>query len=131
MTQSSRGHELRNLQILFRDMFDFQFSKIETYDTYSILRKIGPKLAYSPTGRSSLRIPAKNYRMRVNVVNPGPTRTGLRAAAFPGEDPNELPPPEHVSETMIRLAQPGFRETGLWIAADAELTASPDKGSLH
>jgi hypothetical protein len=31
--------------------------------------------------------------VRVNLVNPGPTRTGMRAKAFPGEDPASLKPP--------------------------------------
>ncbi len=69
--------------------------------------------------------------VRVNLVNPGPTRTAMRAAAFPGEDPGELPPAEHVAETLIRLAQPDFRETGLWVAADARPAASASDGSVH
>lgn len=56
--------------------------------------------------------------VRVNLVNPGPTRTGLRAQAFPGEDPLRLPPPDHVCETMVRLAEPDFTGNGLWVAAD-------------
>jgi NAD(P)-dependent dehydrogenase (short-subunit alcohol dehydrogenase family) len=56
--------------------------------------------------------------VRVNLVNPGPTRTGLRAQAFPGEDARALPPPEHVCNTMVRMAEPGFDGNGLWIAAD-------------
>lgn len=54
----------------------------------------------------------------VNLVNPGPTRTGMRASAFPGEDPDSLPPPEHLCETLIHLAEPSFTQTGLWVAAD-------------
>jgi len=74
--------------------------------------------------------------VRVNVVNPGPTRTEMRSAAFPGEDPSQLPAPDHITETMIALAEPGFTETGLWIAADAQTTATQavgpgDEGSIH
>ncbi len=58
-------------------------------------------------------------RVRVNMVNPGPTRTRMRAQAFPGENPNELPPPEHVTETFIRLAEPAFTDTGQWVSADS------------
>jgi NAD(P)-dependent dehydrogenase (short-subunit alcohol dehydrogenase family) len=32
--------------------------------------------------------------IRSNILNPGPTRTGMRAAAFPHEDPANLKPPE-------------------------------------
>ena len=69
--------------------------------------------------------------VRVNVVNPGPTRTSMRAAAFPGEDSEKLPRPEHVSETMIRLAMPEFTDSGLWIAADAQITAPGDGQLVH
>ncbi len=58
--------------------------------------------------------------VRANLVNPGPTRTRMRAAAFPGEDPDTLPPPDHLTETLIRLAEPGFTGNGLWIAADTD-----------
>ncbi len=35
----------------------------------------------------------QNLAMRVNMVNPGGTRTAMRALAMPGEDPNTLPTP--------------------------------------
>ncbi len=69
----------------------------------------------------------QNTNLRVNLVNPGPSRTEMRAAAFPGEDPLQLPPAEHIGETMVRLAQAEFTETGLWVAADAP-TAGPGSG---
>src|SRR6201999_3929752 len=33
-------------------------------------------------------------RIRVNLFNPGPTRTRMRALVMPGEDPMTLPTPE-------------------------------------
>ena len=59
-----------------------------------------------------------------NLVNPGPTRTAMRRQAFPGEAPEDVPPPEHVAETLVRLALPSFTETGRWIAADAPAGAT-------
>ena len=56
--------------------------------------------------------------IRVNLVNPGATRTAMRAKAFPGEDPETLPPPEHLTATLIRLAEPSFTGHGLWVPAD-------------
>jgi NAD(P)-dependent dehydrogenase (short-subunit alcohol dehydrogenase family) len=50
--------------------------------------------------------------VRVNVFAPGPTRTGMRAAVMPGEDPMTLPTPETVAETLIPLCLPSFQETG-------------------
>lgn len=53
-----------------------------------------------------------NSRVRVNVVNPGPTRTRMRAQAMPGEDPASLDSPEGVAEKIVELCLPGFVETG-------------------
>jgi NAD(P)-dependent dehydrogenase (short-subunit alcohol dehydrogenase family) len=50
--------------------------------------------------------------VRVNLVNPGPTRTRMRAQVMPGEDPMTLPPPEAVAEKIVALCLPGFKVTG-------------------
>jgi NAD(P)-dependent dehydrogenase (short-subunit alcohol dehydrogenase family) len=42
--------------------------------------------------------------VRVHVIDPGPTRTALRAKAFPGEDPARLAAPDDVTEAFVRLA---------------------------
>src|SRR5580704_14534747 len=51
--------------------------------------------------------------IRVNVFNPGPTRTRMRAAIMPGEDPMTLPPVEDVAEKIVALALPSVTETGM------------------
>jgi NAD(P)-dependent dehydrogenase (short-subunit alcohol dehydrogenase family) len=53
-----------------------------------------------------------NTSVRVNLVNPGPTRTRMRAQAFPGEDPNTLPTPEDIAPTFVRLAEPSCTDNG-------------------
>ena len=50
--------------------------------------------------------------VRVNLFNPGPTRTRMRALVMPGEDPMTLPTPEQVAEKIIDLCLPSFTETG-------------------
>jgi len=50
--------------------------------------------------------------VRVNLFNPGPTRTRMRAAVMPGEDPMTLPTPDEVSEKILDLCLPSFAETG-------------------
>lgn len=45
-------------------------------------------------------------KLRINLVNPGPTRTGMRAAAFPGEDPAGVKPPEDLVPLFLELASP-------------------------
>jgi len=41
--------------------------------------------------------------IRINSVNPGRMRTGMRAAAYPAEDPNTLPRPEAVAGPFLYL----------------------------
>ncbi len=53
-----------------------------------------------------------NTPMRVNLFSPGPTRTGMRAAVMPGEDPMTLPAPQDVAEAILPLCRPDFTETG-------------------
>ena len=44
-------------------------------------------------------------RVRVHIVDPGATRTRMRALAFPGEEPESVKPPERVAEAILaRLA---------------------------
>tara|TARA_B100001142_G_C14144690_1_gene582051 strand:+ start:106 stop:813 length:708 start_codon:yes stop_codon:yes gene_type:complete len=47
----------------------------------------------------------KKTNVRVNIINPGATRTVMRAQAFPGEDPNTLKPPEDLTETFVELSE--------------------------
>ncbi len=47
---------------------------------------------------------------RVYSVNPGGTRTPMRAAAMPGEDPATVPAPEAVTPLFLRLAHPSAPE---------------------
>jgi NAD(P)-dependent dehydrogenase (short-subunit alcohol dehydrogenase family) len=44
-----------------------------------------------------------NTKIRVNSINPGPLRTNLRANAFPGENPANLPTPEIVMPLYLYL----------------------------
>ncbi len=44
--------------------------------------------------------------VKVNLVNPGPVRTAMRAQAYPGEDPETLPTPEDVAPLFVELLDP-------------------------
>jgi NAD(P)-dependent dehydrogenase (short-subunit alcohol dehydrogenase family) len=50
--------------------------------------------------------------VRVNLLNPGPTRTRMRAAVMPGEDPMTLKTAEPVAEQTVAMCLPDFQETG-------------------
>ena len=45
-------------------------------------------------------------RMRINLINPGPTRTRMRAGAYPGEDPVGVKPPDAAAAAFVALAEP-------------------------
>jgi len=47
----------------------------------------------------------ENTTVRVNLINPGGTRTTMRAEAFPGEDPETLPSPEEIALAFIPLVE--------------------------
>ena len=53
-----------------------------------------------------------NTKLRVNLFNPGPVRTRMRATLMPGEDPATLETPEQVAEFIIPLCTPDWTETG-------------------
>jgi len=46
--------------------------------------------------------------MRVAIVDPGATRTAMRAKAYPGEDPASVKPAEDVAARIVALLQEDF-----------------------
>ena len=48
----------------------------------------------------------KTTRLRVNLFDPGPMRTRLRANAFPGENPATVPAPVEVAPALAALCLP-------------------------
>ena len=50
--------------------------------------------------------------VKVNLFNPGPIRTRMRAKAMPGEDPMTLDTPEQAAETIVPLCLPACEENG-------------------
>ncbi len=53
-----------------------------------------------------------NTPLRVNLFNPGPTRTRMRAIVFPGEDPLTLETPDRVAELILPMCASDWTETG-------------------
>lgn len=54
--------------------------------------------------------------LRVNLFDPGATRTGMRAEAMPGEDPMTLPAADEVARELAKLVSPDETRTGARIA---------------
>ena len=57
---------------------------------------------------------------RVAIVDPGATRTQMRARAYPGEDPQSVKPPEAVAQRIAALLRDDF-DTGLRIRVENSL----------
>lgn len=50
--------------------------------------------------------------LKVNLVDPGATRTAMRAKAMPGEDPNTLPVAEEPAHLIVDALSPSEQRTG-------------------
>ena len=93
--------------------------------TSGISRRIVPYWSAYAASKVALDMMVGTYaaesahtKVRVNLYNPGPMRTGMRKEAFPGEDPQSLPPPDAHGEGLIQLALPSCTMNGEWVAGD-------------
>lgn len=50
--------------------------------------------------------------IKANLIDPGVVRTGMRAQAFPGEDPLQHPEPATITDTFVTLASPDCKTHG-------------------
>jgi NAD(P)-dependent dehydrogenase (short-subunit alcohol dehydrogenase family) len=50
--------------------------------------------------------------LRVNLFNPGPVRTTMRAIVMPGEDPMTLKTPDQVAQPIVTMCLPTWQDTG-------------------
>ena len=66
--------------------------------------------------------------LRVNLINPGPLRTHLRAMAFPGEDPMTLPHPDAAAALFVDMAGTDYKGHGQVVMGNERL--QPLKASL-
>ena len=54
----------------------------------------------------------ENTNVRISLFAPGPTRTRMYMTAFPGLDPETLPPPEQIAKAILPLCIADFTESG-------------------
>ena len=110
--------------------------------TWRVIRSVDPLLKFSDAGRAivmtsdlaaapraywgpfaaskaavaamtkSWALETQNTALRVNLVDPGPTRTAHRALAMPGEDPKSVPHPSEIAGRIAALAAPSVSVTG-------------------
>jgi NAD(P)-dependent dehydrogenase (short-subunit alcohol dehydrogenase family) len=62
----------------------------------------------------------ERFGVKVNLLDPGPVRSKMRAQAFPGEDPATLPTPEEVAPWFLGLAEAGCTRHGEIVRVAAE-----------
>ncbi|MCL6377180.1 YciK family oxidoreductase [Pectobacterium brasiliense] len=76
-----------------------------------------------------MQVLAEEYRshnLRVNCINPGGTRTGMRASAFPNEDPMRLKTPADIMPLYLYLmGDDSRRKTGMSFDAQPGRKAGP------
>ena len=76
---------------------------------------VGPYAASKAALETLARVWAQetaNTKLRVNLFNPGPIRTRMRATLMPGEDPLTLDTPEQAAEFIVPMCAPDWAETG-------------------
>jgi len=82
----------------------------------AFVKKLTPPLKLSLAALETLaRVWAQETAstpLRVNLFNPGPIRTRMRAAVFPGEDPMTLDTPEQAAELILPMCLPTWNESG-------------------
>jgi len=124
-----------------------QVMAVNTTANWRLIRSMDPLLRMSDAGRvvmvtstvghepraywsayavskAALEMIAKIYaeetvttNVKVNILNPGATRTNMRARAFPGEDPESVKAPESIADDFLRLIDPACTLHGETITA--------------
>jgi NAD(P)-dependent dehydrogenase (short-subunit alcohol dehydrogenase family) len=97
--------------------FDSLLRKADQADVVALTSSVGaePRAFWGAYGSSKSALEtllgayadetAFTNRIRVHIVDPGATRTRMRALAFPGEEPESVKPPEVVAQAIVqRLA---------------------------
>ncbi len=76
---------------------------------------------------------AANSNLRVNLINPGPIATHMRAKAFPGENPDTLPKPADIAPLFLEVVAKSQTANGetfqarQWLAGRSQHFATVDE----
>lgn len=93
--------------------FDPLLKKAERADIIALTSSVGaePRAFWGAYGSSKAALESllgayadeTEYlgRLRIHIVDPGATRTRMRAIAFPGEEPDSVKPPENVAQAIV------------------------------
>jgi NAD(P)-dependent dehydrogenase (short-subunit alcohol dehydrogenase family) len=107
---------IRSLDPLLRQAEAGRVVFITSGRTYKAAAYWGPYAV----SKAALEMLARTYasetattQVKVNLFNPGPIRTRMRAKAMPGEDPMILDTPEQAAEYILKLCLPSCQESGM------------------
>jgi NAD(P)-dependent dehydrogenase (short-subunit alcohol dehydrogenase family) len=93
--------------------FDPLLRKVERADVVAITSSVGsqPRAFWGAYGSSKAALEsllgayadetAFTHKIRVHIIDPGATRTRMRALAFPGEEPESVKQPEVVGRAIV------------------------------
>ena len=113
--------------------FDRALRQADTADVVVLTSSVGrePRAFWGAYGSSKAALEtlletyadetAYTRRLRVHIVDPGATRTRMRALAFPGEEPESVKPPEAVAAAILERLQvdaPSGQRTRIDASAD-------------
>ena len=93
-------------------MFDPLLRAAERPQIVAVTSSVGsaPRAYWGPYAASKAALEnlvntyaAENDKAAVHIFDPGRTRTKMREAAFPGEDPNTLPTADETAERLVDL----------------------------
>ena len=109
---------------------DPMLRKAERADVVGITSSVGhePRAFWGAYGSSKAALEnllgayaeetAHTGRIRVHIVNPGPTRTRMRQLAYPGEEPESVKPPEEAASFILDRLLRADAPTGELVRAD-------------
>jgi NAD(P)-dependent dehydrogenase (short-subunit alcohol dehydrogenase family) len=110
--------------------FDPLLRKAEQADVVALTSSVGsePRAFWGAYGSSKAALETllgayadeteHTGRLKVHILDPGATRTRMRALAFPGEEPETVKPPESVASAILERLAAGA-PTGQKIRVDA------------
>ena len=93
--------------------FDPLLKRAESADIVALTSSVGsePRAFWGAYGSSKAALEnllgayadetAHTGRIRVHIIDPGATRTRMRALAFPGEEPESVKPPDLVANAIV------------------------------
>jgi NAD(P)-dependent dehydrogenase (short-subunit alcohol dehydrogenase family) len=109
--------------------FDPLLKRSEQAEVFGVTSSVGrePRAFWGAYGSSKAALEtllgayadetAYTGKLRVTILDPGATRTRMRALAFPGEEPAQVKPPQIVAERVLTLLAED-RETGARMRVD-------------